>query len=205
MFGTVARHDQTHNISKIQLQSTCIFWDTPDLDFQFCIFHARTTTKTVFMIYESCSVFHKEYNKIVFAFFWLFYDFLRISQESANLLHYLRICSARRSSEVFDFLQMSPFFAQKPWKENTSCDVFHREAGGVAGQFPAGSPVLVAGQRRRSDPCSPRLNSVARLGTEKGTARGLDGARRRWPLELALRRDGGASWATRSTGRFYGA
>jgi hypothetical protein len=111
----------------------------------------------------------------------LFYDFLCISQESANLLHYLRICSARRSSEVFDFLQMSPFFAQKPWKENTSCDVFHREAGGVAGQFPAGSPVLVAGQRRRSDPCSPRAQFCGSVGDGKG-----DGEGARWrPVAVA--------------------
>jgi hypothetical protein len=56
------------------------------------------------MLYKSCSDFHQESNKIEFAFFWFPYDFLRILQESANRLHYLRICFARRSSEVFDFL-----------------------------------------------------------------------------------------------------
>jgi hypothetical protein len=34
---------------------------------------------------KSCSTFYQESNKIGFAFFWIFYDFLHILQESANV------------------------------------------------------------------------------------------------------------------------
>jgi hypothetical protein len=34
-------------------------------------------------IYKSCSVFHKESNKIKFAFFWFVYHFVQLFQESA--------------------------------------------------------------------------------------------------------------------------
>jgi hypothetical protein len=45
MFGTGARHDIIHNISKIQLHRTCIFGDTTDLGFHISIFHATTIRK----------------------------------------------------------------------------------------------------------------------------------------------------------------
>jgi hypothetical protein len=34
---------------------------------------------------KSCITFHQESNKIGFAFFWFFYNFLRILQDSANV------------------------------------------------------------------------------------------------------------------------
>jgi hypothetical protein len=42
------------------------------------------------ILYKSCGVFHKESNKIRFAFFLFSYDFLCILQESAGMLYYLR-------------------------------------------------------------------------------------------------------------------
>jgi hypothetical protein len=39
---------------------------------------------------KSCGIFHNESNKIEFAFFWIFYDFLRILQVSTIPNYYLR-------------------------------------------------------------------------------------------------------------------
>jgi hypothetical protein len=62
---------------------------------------------------KSCRIFHNKSNKIEFAFFWFFYDFLRILQESAKWLYYLRFTSAAGSLESFRFLQICLYFADK--------------------------------------------------------------------------------------------
>jgi hypothetical protein len=40
------------------------------------------------MLYKSCSIFHKETNKIEFEIFRFIYDVLQVLQDSAKLLHY---------------------------------------------------------------------------------------------------------------------
>jgi hypothetical protein len=63
---------------------------------------------------KSCGIFHHESNKISFAFFGFFYDFLRNLQKSAKWLYYLRITFAPGSLRSFRFLQLYPCFAAEP-------------------------------------------------------------------------------------------
>jgi hypothetical protein len=58
---------------------------------------------------KSCRIIHHESNKIGFAFFWFFYDFLRNLQESGNSLYYFSCTFAGRPSERSWFLQCSPW------------------------------------------------------------------------------------------------
>jgi hypothetical protein len=60
---------------------------------------------------KSCSVFHNEFNKIEFAVFWIFYDFLRNLQDSAKQQYYLRFTFAPGSLERFEILQIYPYLA----------------------------------------------------------------------------------------------
>jgi hypothetical protein len=62
---------------------------------------------------KCCSVFHHESYKIGFAFFWIFYDFLWILQESTKWLYYLRCGFADRPLEKLWFSQIYPRFAFK--------------------------------------------------------------------------------------------
>jgi hypothetical protein len=55
---------------------------------------------TMDKIYKSCSIFDKESNKIEFAFFWTFYNFLCILQVSAKHMYYLRNWFSLRSLEL---------------------------------------------------------------------------------------------------------
>jgi hypothetical protein len=51
----------------------------------------KLSRKTMDMLYKSCRVFHTESNIIGFAFFWIFYKFLCISQVSVTLLILFKI------------------------------------------------------------------------------------------------------------------
>jgi hypothetical protein len=57
---------------------------------------------------KSCSIFHNESNKISFAFFWIFYDFLCILQNSAKRIYYWRCIFATRPLERFRTAQLGP-------------------------------------------------------------------------------------------------
>jgi hypothetical protein len=57
---------------------------------------------------KSCSIFHNESNKIYFAFFWIFYNFLYILQISANWIYYWRCNFATRPLERFRTTQLGP-------------------------------------------------------------------------------------------------
>jgi hypothetical protein len=52
---------------------------------------------------KSCSIFHHEFNKIEFVIFWIFYDFLRILQDSAKQQYYW---SYNFAVSPLDFLQV---------------------------------------------------------------------------------------------------
>jgi hypothetical protein len=66
----------------------------------------------------SCGIFHHESNKICFAFFSFFYDFLRNLQESAKalLLFQIQLCSKVPVS--FSFLTYVPLFCGKALRRN---------------------------------------------------------------------------------------
>jgi hypothetical protein len=52
---------------------------------------------------KSCRIFHKKSNKIEFTFFWIFANFLRILQDSANHMHYLSYNFAVRPLNFLQF------------------------------------------------------------------------------------------------------
>jgi hypothetical protein len=57
---------------------------------------------------KSCSILHNKSNKIGFAFFRIFYDFLRILQVSAKWIYYWRCSFASRPSKRFRTTQLGP-------------------------------------------------------------------------------------------------
>jgi hypothetical protein len=77
---------------------------------------------------KSCGIFHHEFKKIGFTFFWFFYDFIWILQETGKLLHYWSYPFARRTLERIVVLQCGPWGT----------------VAGAAGQILAGSPRFLA-------------------------------------------------------------
>jgi hypothetical protein len=63
---------------------------------------------------KSCIIFHRKSNKIGFAFFWFFYDFLRNLQESAKCTSLFKIRFAAGTLESFKLLHMCLCFAKRP-------------------------------------------------------------------------------------------
>jgi hypothetical protein len=119
---------------------------------------------------KSCRIFHNESNKIGFAFFWFFCDFLRILQESVKWLYYLRFTFARRSLETFGILQICPYFAAEPleitgdsqcgpWGRPAEVPAEIRRAGG------AGQPGKVG--RRTRDPPATCLGAWLESGSSR--------------------------------------
>jgi hypothetical protein len=62
---------------------------------------------------KSCSTLDQESNKIGFAFFCFFYNFLRILQVSDKHKYYLRNRFVKKSLKVLDSLRAGPYFALK--------------------------------------------------------------------------------------------
>jgi hypothetical protein len=75
------------------------------------------------ILYKICSVVHQESNKIRFAFFWFFYDFLQILQDPAKLLYYLRNNFACRLLELLSFHRYAPNSQKLTWKDLVACNV----------------------------------------------------------------------------------
>jgi hypothetical protein len=63
---------------------------------------------------KRCRIFHNESNKTKFAFFWYFYDFLRILQDSAKALYYFRLAFTGRPLKSLRSLQIYPYFTAEP-------------------------------------------------------------------------------------------
>jgi hypothetical protein len=126
---------------------------------------------------RNCSTLHHESKKIEFAFFWSFYDFLRILQVSAKWVHYWSYSFALRPLEVSADSQPYPYFAQNPPEisQTSQCGPrapagggpakFRRTSGrdrpGAGGEWPSGPwgsiPVLglgrgTTGERARRSP-----------------------------------------------------
>jgi hypothetical protein len=80
---------------------------------------------------KSCGIFYHESNKIGFAFFWVFYDFLRNLQVPAKRGILLKMCFAPRPSGRFKTLQLGPRFADKPLERKITLQL--GPPGGVAG------------------------------------------------------------------------
>jgi hypothetical protein len=145
---------------------------------------------------KSCISFHNESNKIEFAFFWIFYDFLRILQVSAIHNHYLEIHFAPGALEIFKTLHPCPCCALKsqqrngvmqlgprPWGRHGSAD--SGETGGTPGRA----------RERGGVYAHPGASDARNLGGEAL----YDGAgdRRGWPRRPRFWRDRRTEWTTR--------
>jgi hypothetical protein len=88
---------------------------------------------------KSCRIFHLQSNKIGFAFFQFYYDFIWILQDSTKQQYYLRITFAAGSWKVLDSYKYAPGSRKTPWKLLIPCNVVLRAAAGAGGEIPASS------------------------------------------------------------------
>jgi hypothetical protein len=130
---------------------------------------------------KSCSIFHNESKKIEFAFFWIFYNFLRILQVSAIRGYYWRCNFALRPLERFQSSQLYPSAAG--WARRR--------------RWPAGLDQQVA-----RDSLGAHLGLIGGVG-RRGRGSG-EGARRWWPWRLLSRRVGAQCRATGDWVSHYG-
>jgi hypothetical protein len=84
---------------------------------------------------KSCSILHHKSNKIEVAFFWIFYDFLRILQVSAKGQTLFKNRLSQRSLEVSADSQPYPYFAQNTLEisQTLQCSPRTHGGGGLAG------------------------------------------------------------------------
>jgi hypothetical protein len=98
---------------------------------------------------KSCRIFHIESNKIGFSFFWFFYVFLRILQDSAKQQQYWRFTFATRPLTGFPDSQICPWFPKNTLEtlDSLQCRPWHRgwrgwpefrRAGGALGRGSGG-------------------------------------------------------------------
>jgi hypothetical protein len=122
---------------------------------------------------KSCIIFHRKSNKIGFAFFWFFYDFLRNLQESAKCTSLFKIRFAAGTLESFKLLHMCPCFAERP-----SGRFFTSQSGpwAPAGGGPAKFRRIAGRARAGEGPWVPRGRFQGLDGAVRRLARG-----RRWP------------------------
>jgi hypothetical protein len=161
----------------------------------------KLSVKIMVVLCKSCRTFHKESNEIGFAFFWFFYDFLRIFKVSAKALYYLRFCFTGRSLELLFLLQIGPYFTNNTLerRKGTRCSPWAWRVAPLAG----------IGRLRRCPWSGKRWGGrgahlLSVCGRRRGGKAAGEGGRRRLPLELLLRRGGGRGWNTSGTGRFGG-
>jgi hypothetical protein len=150
---------------------------------------------------KSCSTLHHESNKIKFAFFWFFYDFLRNLRESAKHMYYLRWGFAPGSLEISTLLQKYTRFTLKTLErfQTLQCGPWgggRRNSGEL--QWRGQTGIMRGGTRFARDRFGPALG-VEMAG---GGARG--GAQRRHPqrskLRHGVRRGGAVSGGGSSSG-----
>jgi hypothetical protein len=98
--------------------------------FHISIFHAKILGNSSGKNNKSCSIFHNESNKIGFAFFLLFNDFLRIFKVSAKAIYYLRLGFTGRPLELLFLLRIGPWFTKNTLErmKETQCSPLAMEA-----------------------------------------------------------------------------
>jgi hypothetical protein len=131
---------------------------------------------------KSCSILYNESNKISFAIFSIFYDFIHILQVSAKLHHYRRCTLAPRPSERFKSLQPGPRFADKPLERNRTSQLGPWPRGTAGSpEFRRLRPRSQAGSGSGSSWDSPRAYwwpELGQGGRRRGTSTAADGGAR---------------------------
>jgi hypothetical protein len=122
---------------------------------------------------KSCSALHEESNKIEFAFFRCFYDFLEILQESEIWLNYWRCTFQPRPLEVFKVSHKHPSRAPRPSGKTQSSHICPYAAGWARRRrWPAGP-----GHQAARDPLGAHLGSIGGVG-RRGPGSSEDARRR---------------------------
>jgi hypothetical protein len=93
----------TQHIQKLDTEDICNLRYCRSRFFTFLFFMQKLSGTSWGKNNKSCRIFHLESNKIGFAFFWFFYDFLRILPISAYHKYY---SSYNLSLRPLDFLQV---------------------------------------------------------------------------------------------------
>jgi hypothetical protein len=146
---------------------------------------------------KSCGIFHHESNKISFAFFWFFYNFLRNLQESAKTLYYFRFVFAAGAREVLDSYIYIPLLCVLAlrnkwilamWSSGTD----QRRSGQNPARAGGGT-----GRGRRGGGLGVAMGRCGRLDRRKERpTTAVSGAPGRRPREPLLRRDRDQSGAS---------
>jgi hypothetical protein len=133
---------------------------------------------------KSYCTFHQESNKIGFAFFWIFYDFLQNLQVSAINQTLFKMQVSTKPLKVLDSLRVGPWFADRPLEKTGDSQLGPQApAGGGPTKFRR------TGSRDRSGAgggwSAGSLGSISTGGWGGSGAGGV--VRRRRPLSAAVR------------------
>jgi hypothetical protein len=149
---------------------------------------------------KSCRIIHHESNKIGFAFFWFFYDFIWSFKVPAKRGILLKMWFAPRPSGRFKTLQPGPRFADKPLERKSTLQL-----GPPGGSPDSGGLVAVIGRGLAEGVLWVIPARFTGWVEAEGSpaSRRTDG-RRREPLRVLLWRQGGVAKARRGSSRCYG-
>jgi hypothetical protein len=144
------------------------------------------------IFYKSCSTIHQESNKIGFEFLCFFYNFLRILQDSAKWLYYLRFTFATRPWQFWFLTKIPSVHTKHPEKkEGVAVWPLGMVAGG-SGQN-SGEEHASEGRGRVEDGPGPTTGRfVVEVRTEGRLVVRLGDADQRQPRDCWLRRGGGS-------------
>jgi hypothetical protein len=136
-FGTGVSHEITHNIS----EDLKILRYYRSRFFTFLFFMQKLSVTSSCKNNKSCRIFHNESNKIGFAFFSFFYDFLRIVQSSANHMYYWSYNFVVRPLNFLQVHEHALLSRIRPHNVFSPCNVvLWGSAGAALNKFrPAGS------------------------------------------------------------------
>jgi hypothetical protein len=122
-------------------------------------------------------------------------------QGSAKSYQSERILFARRPLDRFGCSQIYPWFAHRSPEKKKSLAMWPlRARGGTTQCNPARPTAGLTGEDVERGVGVPRTRFVGLIGAGSRLEDAVDGARRRAPLELGLRRGGSAARATRRCG-----
>jgi hypothetical protein len=110
-------------------------------------FKQKLTPKSIYMLCKSCRSSHTDHSEIGFAIFGFFFDFIRILQGAAETHQRVKKHFANWTMERSKASQPYPWFASRPLEVpgTLQCGPWTK-GGGTAGQNPATSPAVLAGE-----------------------------------------------------------
>jgi hypothetical protein len=146
--------------------------------FTFLFFMQKLSRNSLDKFNKSCSVFHEESKKIEFTFFWVFYYFLGIWQESAKLGTLFKIHFLPRSLELSQLSQICLYFT-KTTPERVGC--LQCSPWGLGGGRPKSGGVVVRERWGRG----LRAHHSSVLRRKSGWGGAGDGLQRRQPAPAA--------------------